>query len=184
MYLAGSSVRRVEASSRPGWLGSVCHQLLRGKQSGGAAKRIDAYTHFAPLKFLDFAESKGGPRSPAASRELFMRRPALVDVHERLGLLDRNEIEISKRVLAPLGRSSFTGLTPIRGAFFQKRATPHESPMSGTVLTPSNSDLIVALAACYRLPAIYPFAFFAKEGGLISYGFDAADQFRQRGNLC
>jgi putative tryptophan/tyrosine transport system substrate-binding protein len=39
--------------------------------------------------------------------------------------------------------------------------------------------LIVALAGRYRLPAIYPFAFYAKQGGLISYGFDAADQFRQ-----
>ena len=36
--------------------------------------------------------------------------------------------------------------------------------------------LIVELAARYQLPAIYPFAFYAKEGGLISYGFDAADQ--------
>jgi putative ABC transport system substrate-binding protein len=43
----------------------------------------------------------------------------------------------------------------------------------------ANSSLIVALAARHRLPAIYPFAFFAKEGGLTSYGFDAADQFRQ-----
>jgi putative ABC transport system substrate-binding protein len=43
----------------------------------------------------------------------------------------------------------------------------------------ANSNRIVALAARYRLPAIYPFAFYAKEGGLISYGFDAADQFRQ-----
>ena len=43
----------------------------------------------------------------------------------------------------------------------------------------ANSDLIVSLAARYRLPAIYPFAFYAKQGGLISYGFDAADQFRQ-----
>ena len=29
------------------------------------------------------------------------------------------------------------------------------------------------------VPAIYPFAYYAKEGGLISYGFAAADQFRQ-----
>ena len=43
----------------------------------------------------------------------------------------------------------------------------------------ANSALIVELAARYQLPAIYPFAFYAKEGGLISYGFDAADQFRQ-----
>jgi putative ABC transport system substrate-binding protein len=47
------------------------------------------------------------------------------------------------------------------------------------VVTFANSDLIVALAGRYRLPTIYPFAFYAKEGGLISYGFDAADQFRQ-----
>ncbi|GLR85398.1 ABC transporter substrate-binding protein [Bradyrhizobium iriomotense] len=47
------------------------------------------------------------------------------------------------------------------------------------VVSFANSQLIVALAARYRLPAIYPFAFFAKEGGLISYGFDERDQFRQ-----
>ena len=55
---------------------------------------------------------------------------------------------------------------------------------SGLIIAPNvvafaNSNLIVRLAARYRLPTIYPFAFFAKEGGLISYGFDAADQFRQ-----
>ena len=55
---------------------------------------------------------------------------------------------------------------------------------SGLIIAPNvvafaNGDLIVRLAARYRLPTIYPFAFFAKEGGLISYGFDAADQFRQ-----
>jgi putative ABC transport system substrate-binding protein len=58
------------------------------------------------------------------------------------------------------------------------------APDGGLIIAPNvvtfaNSALIVALAARYRLPAIYPFAFFAKEGGLMSYGFDAADQFRQ-----
>ena len=47
------------------------------------------------------------------------------------------------------------------------------------VVTFANSALIVALAERYRLPAIYPFAFFVREGGLLSYGFDAVDQFRQ-----
>ena len=47
------------------------------------------------------------------------------------------------------------------------------------VVTFANSALIVELAAKYRMPSIYPFAFFAKEGGLISYGFDERDQFRQ-----
>src|SRR5829696_621585 len=43
----------------------------------------------------------------------------------------------------------------------------------GLIIAPNvvnfaNSDLIVALATRYRLPAIYPFAFYAKQGGLIS----------------
>src|SRR5262249_3596558 len=42
-----------------------------------------------------------------------------------------------------------------------------------------NRDLIVALATRLRLPALYPFAFYAKAGGLISYGFDPLNQFRQ-----
>jgi putative ABC transport system substrate-binding protein len=55
---------------------------------------------------------------------------------------------------------------------------------SGLIVAPNfvslaNSQHIVALAARYQLPAIYPFAFFAKEGGLISYGFDERNQFRQ-----
>jgi ABC-type uncharacterized transport system substrate-binding protein len=57
-------------------------------------------------------------------------------------------------------------------------------PNGGLIIAPNvvtfaNSGLIVALAARYRLPAIYPFAFYAKAGGMISYGFDASDQFRQ-----
>jgi putative ABC transport system substrate-binding protein len=56
--------------------------------------------------------------------------------------------------------------------------------LNGLIVAPNvvafaNSGLIVSLAARYQLPAIYPFAFYAEEGGLISYGFDAADQFRQ-----
>ena len=63
-------------------------------------------------------------------------------------------------------------------------ATFAAEPHSGLIIAPNvvtfaNSDLIVALAARYRMPAIYPFAFFAKAGGLASYGFDAAEQFRQ-----
>src|SRR5262245_28475755 len=35
------------------------------------------------------------------------------------------------------------------------------------------------LAQRYRLPAMYYFPFFARDGGLISYGPDEADMFRQ-----
>ncbi len=39
-------------------------------------------------------------------------------------------------------------------------------------------DMIIALAARYKLPAIYPERFFAKSGGLISYGPNYVDEFR------
>ena len=37
---------------------------------------------------------------------------------------------------------------------------------------------IISLAARYRLPAIYPWRFFAEEGGLLSYGSEQRDFFR------
>jgi putative ABC transport system substrate-binding protein len=39
--------------------------------------------------------------------------------------------------------------------------------------------LIVELAGRFRLPAIYPFGYFAAAGGLASYGPDLTDQFRR-----
>jgi putative ABC transport system substrate-binding protein len=38
---------------------------------------------------------------------------------------------------------------------------------------------ITSLAARYRLPAVYPFRFFAELGGLMSYGNDLVDSFRR-----
>jgi len=40
-------------------------------------------------------------------------------------------------------------------------------------------DLIIALAARHRLPAVYPYRFFATRGGLISYGTDNLAEWRQ-----
>jgi putative ABC transport system substrate-binding protein len=42
-----------------------------------------------------------------------------------------------------------------------------------------NRDLIIALAAKHRLPAIYPYRYFAAGGGLVSYGPDLIDQYRR-----
>ena len=38
-------------------------------------------------------------------------------------------------------------------------------------------DSIIQLAAAYRLPAIYPLKYYAKDGGLLYYGIDQADQW-------
>ena len=38
---------------------------------------------------------------------------------------------------------------------------------------------IISLAARHRLPAVYPYRFFAEDGGLLSYGSDQFDNFRR-----
>jgi putative ABC transport system substrate-binding protein len=44
-------------------------------------------------------------------------------------------------------------------------------------LTIANRALIYSLAARHRLPAIYPYKYFATDGGLLSYGPDQVDQW-------
>jgi putative ABC transport system substrate-binding protein len=57
------------------------------------------------------------------------------------------------------------------------------SPNGGVILTGSglsilHRDLIISLAARYKLPAIYYERFFAAAGGLISYGSDRIELYR------
>jgi ABC-type uncharacterized transport system substrate-binding protein len=56
-------------------------------------------------------------------------------------------------------------------------------PEGGLVVLPhpttaANRASIIILTARHRLPAIYPFRYFAVEGGLMSYGIDQIDQWR------
>jgi len=46
-------------------------------------------------------------------------------------------------------------------------------------LTDAHRDVIGKLAARHRLPAVYPFPFFVRSGGLISYGTDITDSYRR-----
>jgi putative ABC transport system substrate-binding protein len=58
------------------------------------------------------------------------------------------------------------------------------NPGAGLIVMPdlfnlTNRDLIIAVAARYRVPAIYFVRSFANSGGLISYGPDFAEQYPQ-----
>jgi putative ABC transport system substrate-binding protein len=57
-----------------------------------------------------------------------------------------------------------------------------KAPNGGLVVSPTainnaERERIIALAARYSLPAVYPFAHFADAGGLLAYGFDPRDLF-------
>ena len=45
-------------------------------------------------------------------------------------------------------------------------------------MTVTHRDLIIALAARHRLPAVYPLHLFVAAGGLMSYGTDQDNMFR------
>jgi len=51
--------------------------------------------------------------------------------------------------------------------------------VTGSGPATAHRELITTLAARHRLPAVYPFRFFAAGGGLVSYGPDLTDQHRR-----
>ena len=58
------------------------------------------------------------------------------------------------------------------------------SQREGLIVLPDSlavihSERILALAERYRLPALYPFRTFAAKGGLLTYGLDIPEIYRQ-----
>ena len=72
---------------------------------------------------------------------------------------DAGEIE---RAIAAFARTSNGGLV-----------------VTASPLTFVHRDLLIALAARHKLPAVYFQRIFATGGGLISYGSDVVDQYRR-----
>jgi putative ABC transport system substrate-binding protein len=72
---------------------------------------------------------------------------------------DAKEIE---RAITSVGRASHGGLI-----------------VTASPLAMIHLDLIVTLAATYKLPAVYPERYYVTGGGLISYGPDFVDEYRR-----
>src|SRR5262245_54056362 len=82
------------------------------------------------------------------------------------------------------------GVTPLATAvrspaeIEQALVTLAREPGAGLVATPDvftvlHRKRIVTLAANHRIPAVYPFRYFATDGGLLSYGADLVDLYRR-----
>jgi len=50
--------------------------------------------------------------------------------------------------------------------------------VTGSALSATHHDLIIALAARHKLPAVYPSRYWADAGGLAAYGADITQQYR------
>jgi ABC-type uncharacterized transport system substrate-binding protein len=91
-------------------------------------------------------------------------------------------------VIQSVAQSFGVELSPVvarDGAEIERAVTAFaRSPNGGLIVLGSalgalHSDLIVTLAARHRLPAVYPFRYFVTGGGVISYGPDSINPYRQ-----
>jgi len=141
-------------------------------QPGGNATGFTTFEYSMSGKWLELLKQI----APTITRAAVLRDPTIVSgigqfaavqaVAPSLGVdlsavdvRDAGEIE---RAITTFARSSNGGLIVTASAL----ATQHR-------------DLIVALAARLRLPAVYSHRVFVYDGGLVSYGPDFLDQFRQ-----
>jgi ABC-type uncharacterized transport system substrate-binding protein len=92
-------------------------------------------------------------RAVETAAPLFSVKPFPAAVH------DEDEIE---RTIEQISRESDSALLVLPDLF-----------------TATNRQSIIALAARYRLPAVYPFRYFAADGGLMSYGTEVLETYRQ-----
>jgi putative ABC transport system substrate-binding protein len=136
--------------------------------------RITGFTQFEygiSAKWLEILKEI----APRVTRVAVLRNPAIAAGSGQLGALQavapslgvelrpvdvRNSEEI-ERAVAAFVRGSNDGLIVTGGGSAVHR------------------KLIVSVAARHQLPAVYPYRYYAASGGLISYGPDLVDQFRQ-----
>jgi putative ABC transport system substrate-binding protein len=105
----------------------------------------------------------------------------LYDARLRSGRMQLSAIEAAAKLrsvaIAPIGMEDANGIT----SGIETNAALGNCGVIVTSNTQSivHRDLIISLAAKYRLPAIYSIRAFVLDGGLISYSPDRVDQFRQ-----
>ena len=87
------------------------------------------------------------------------------------------------KAAAPSLGVSVTAAEIRNGADIERVLSAFGEESGGLIVTPSaltatRRDLIIALAARLRLPAIYSFGFYAESGGLMSYGINQLELVR------
>jgi len=116
--------------------------------------------------------------APNVTRALVLRDPALTTGIAQFAVMQSAGPLLGVEV-SPVG---------VTGASEIERAVAAMAPQSngGLIVLPGSLTLlhrksIIALAAHHRLPAIYPYRYHVSDGGLISYGPDAIEQYRRVG---
>jgi putative ABC transport system substrate-binding protein len=112
--------------------------------------------------------------APALERVAFVINPETSAHTEFWRAAEQASVALNIKVI-PLG---------VHNAEEIERSITEFAPASngGVIVAPhpvTRGRQIIDLASRYRLPTIYPFDFYARNGGLVSYGVDQVDQFRR-----
>ena len=147
----------VDSLARPG--GNVTGFMLFEYSLSG--KLLELLKEIAPgvTRVAVLRDPAIAVRAPLCSAIIQAVAPSLRVEVSPVNVRDAGEIE---RAVAAFARSANGGLI-----------------VTGSALAEVHRDLIVALAARHKLPALYFNRFFVAAGGLVSYGSDLIDQYRR-----
>ncbi|MEO6064442.1 MAG: ABC transporter substrate-binding protein [Lysobacterales bacterium] len=141
-------------------------------QPGGTATGFTIYEYSMSGKWLELLKEI----VPRVTRAAILRDPSLASGIGQFGAVQ--SVATSLRV----------ELTPVNirdAGEIERAVTAFARGMNGGMIVTAaplaavHRDAIIALAARYRLPVVYPYRFFVAAGGLVSYGPDTVDQYRR-----
>jgi ABC-type uncharacterized transport system substrate-binding protein len=114
--------------------------------------------------------------APVVTRAAVLRDPALTSGVGQFAVIQSVApsvgVEISAINLRDIGEIE-------RAVTTFARAANGGLILTSSALSARHRELIIALAAQHKLPAVYPRRFYVTRGGLISYGPDWIDQYRR-----
>jgi ABC-type uncharacterized transport system substrate-binding protein len=139
---------------------------------GGNATGFTSYDYGIGAKWLEVLKEI----APSVTRAAVIRDPAIAT---GLGMWAAIQ-SVSPSVAIEVSPVNMTDAGEIERAVAAFARSPNGGLIvTGSALTILHRDLIIALAARHKLPAVYYDHYYVAAGGLISYGVDIVDQFRR-----
>jgi len=141
-------------------------------QPGGNATGFIMFEYGLSAKWLELLKEI----APSVTRAAVLRDPAIVAGIGQFAVIQS---------AAPSVGVDVSAINMRDGAEIERAVTAFaRRPNGGLILTASalaaiHRDLVVSLAARYKLPAVYITRYFVAGGGLVSYGPDFVDQYRR-----
>ena len=141
-------------------------------QPGGNATGFIMFEYGLSAKWLELLKEI----APGVTRAAVLRDPAIVAGIGQFAVIQSAASSVGVDVSA---------INMHDGAEIERAVTAFaRRPNGGLILTASalaaiHRDLVVSLAARYKLPAVYITRYFVAGGGLVSYGPDFVDQYRR-----